>query len=170
MSLDTFQPGGLYVTLKIRNDPPVENDFHWGLYLHENSRVGGTHHDIKGSRESGWIAHHERTTAVLKWLFLVGLVQVATVPDESVGDVDRILRSLDTTLMDYPDISCRVWVLDMLKKLQEQLGNVGILRGVDVDGKMQSEILAWGNQNALAAARNEQPRPVAVSESALRSH
>ncbi|QVM13744.1 hypothetical protein D8B26_008351 [Coccidioides posadasii str. Silveira] len=69
MSLSDLKVNGLYIILFIRHDPPVQDNFHWGLYLHRHSQTGGTKYHIK-QQGAGWITDHGPTAGVFKSFLL----------------------------------------------------------------------------------------------------
>ena len=160
MSIKDLQTGGLYVVLFIRADSPVKDDFHWALYLHQISNNGGSKYHIK-NQGSGWITDHGMTSGIFKEFLLVGLFHIATVRDGLRSHVNLILRTYDTSL-NTPGISCRVWLLWVLALLQQPINGCLILKCTDLD-ILEAEIKAWGNDHAISAAENKQPRPIGVS-------
>ena len=153
-------PGSLYVLLFNRNDPPIVNDYHWALYLHENLPTGGTKYHIK-TVGPGWIPDHGSTVAIMKQFLLVGLFRIADVPEELHPHLDRTFRSQDANL-NHPTQTCRVWLLHVLSELQKLVDGKRILKCDDLSA-LQQEILDWGNLHAMSAAANEQPRPIGAS-------
>lgn len=170
MSSSRLEPGGLYILLFIRQDPPIKDNFHWALYLHEDDLSGGTKYHVK-EQGSGWITDHGRTTGVLKEFLLAGLFLIARVPRELEGHVDEQLRTYDTSInTDIPGIKCRVWLLWVLKLLQKPADNgCPILKCDDLDA-LEAEVKEWGNAHAASAAGNVQPRPVDTSSQSLPDH
>ncbi|KAJ5227678.1 hypothetical protein N7489_008386 [Penicillium chrysogenum] len=160
MSLANLKVNGLYIILFIRNFPPAQNDFHWGLYFHRHPDTGGTKYHIK-QQGSGWIADHGPTVGVFKSFLLVGLFRVAHVPTGWEGLLDQTIRTYDTQL-NTPGITCRVWVLWVLALLQKSINGQKILKCSDL-GALETEVKNWGNVNAMGAAENVQPRPVTTS-------
>ncbi|KAK7541922.1 uncharacterized protein J3D65DRAFT_612010 [Phyllosticta citribraziliensis] len=158
MSSSELKPQGLYVALYIRDDPPKPNDFHWALYLHESDSKGGTKYHVKG-RQGRWMAHHTETKRFLKEALLVGLFQIAAVPDGLQGKVDENFRLLDDKVNEI-SITCRTWVFRVLEIFR---GSAPSLIQEDL-GALEAEIKEWGNQHAQSASMNEQPRPIGVSE------
>ncbi|KAF2789726.1 hypothetical protein K505DRAFT_252705 [Melanomma pulvis-pyrius CBS 109.77] len=161
MYLDSLTPGGLYIILFIRGDPPSMNDFHWGLYLHHDSNYGGTKYHIKKEGSSGWITDHGHTRGVFKSFLLVGLFQIATVPQGRESHVDEKIRSYDPSI-NTPGVTCRVWVLWVLALLQQPANGYTVLRCNNLN-ELEEEIKQWGNANAQSAADNGQPRPIGYS-------
>lgn len=140
--------------------PPVQNDFHWGLYFHRNPITGGTKYHIK-QQGSGWISDHGPTAGVFKSFLLVGLFKIADVPTGLEGHLDQILRTYDRQL-NTSGVTCRVWVLWVLALLQKPINGQKILKCSNLSA-LEVEAKNWGNQNAIGAADNVQPRPVATS-------
>lgn len=78
MPLSDLTINGLYVILFVRDSPPDENDFHWGLYFHTHPDNGGTKYHIQGQR-NGWLPDHGPTAGVFKSSLLVGLFEIAKI-------------------------------------------------------------------------------------------
>ena len=161
MSLETLQLNGLYVLLFIRDQPPLQNDFHWGLYIHQHPKFGGNKYHIKQFGD-GWITDHGTTSGVFKSFLLVGLFQIAKVPSGWEGLADDMIRTYDQQLNDLVGITCRTWVLRVLAALQKPANGHSILQCNDLNA-LEQEIFAFGNANATSAANNVQPRPVGAS-------
>jgi hypothetical protein len=159
MSLKDLKHGSLYVILSIRKDPPVKDDFHWGLYLHEDIPEGGTNYHIK--QTNGWTTDHGRTRGVFKSFLLVGLFRIADVPASLLGHADRTIRTYDNQT-NTPGKTCRVWGFLVLELLKKKTNGHTILKCDNLDA-LQREIFDWGNSNAAAAAANKQPRALGVS-------
>ncbi|KAF2801871.1 uncharacterized protein BDZ99DRAFT_492414 [Mytilinidion resinicola] len=159
MSLDTLEPGGLYVVLFIQNVPPPKDDFHWGLYLHKYKNIGGTKYHIwDPDRDWVWVADHGMTTGLFKSHALVGLFQIARVSPEWECEVDRAARSFDDSLNQRPGIGCDVWLF-----WTPAPGNgTVVLKCKDLEA-LKAEILDFANQNAQAAAKAVRPRPIIMS-------
>lgn len=155
-----MDPNALYIALFIRDDPPKPNDYHWALYHHHINSGIKYHITNEGN---GWIPGHgpESGTGILKAFLLVGLIQIATIPSTSSAQetLDRVCRSYDGHLNDSENRTCRTWLLDVLRDLQEQMG---VLNGVDIKS-LEKEAMDWGNKYAFEACRNVQPRPVEKS-------
>ncbi|EFW17721.1 conserved hypothetical protein [Coccidioides posadasii str. Silveira] len=145
---------------KTSNHPPVQNNFHWGLYFHRHPDTGGTKYHIK-QQGSGWIADHGPTAGVFKSFLLVGLFRIADVPAGWEGHLDHTIRTYDSQL-NTPGVTCRVWVLWVLALLQKPINGQIILK-CDNLAALENEVKSWGNANAMGAANNVQPRPVAAS-------
>ncbi|KAL4921964.1 hypothetical protein BDW62DRAFT_99385 [Aspergillus aurantiobrunneus] len=113
-------PNTLCISLFIRADPPLPNDFHWALY-HPTTPTSGTKYHITNEGH-GWIAGHSRESPPghLKSFLLVGLIRIASVntntgdPDDLNSKIDGILRSHDNKLNDKDGVTCRTWLLEML--------------------------------------------------------
>lgn len=168
MAPPELQVGGLYVLLFTRNDPPKANDFHWGLYLHQNPLTGGTKYHIK-TVGPGWIPDHGVNAAVMREFLLVGLFRIADVPVPWYPHLDRTFRSLDASL-NHPAQTCRVWVLDVLSELQKLMDGEERIFKCDDLLALQQEIFDWGNLHAMSAAKNDQPRPIDASKLCGLSH
>lgn len=130
MSLADLTPNGLYIILFIRGDPPEKDNFHWGLYLHQNAERGGTKYHIKAAGSS-WIPDHGTTKGVFKSFLLAGLFQIADVPRGWEGFVDECFRTYDNKLH-APGITCRVWVLWVLELLQKNVNGTRVLKCGDL--------------------------------------
>ena len=161
MSLQTLKPNGLYILLFIRKDPPVQNDFHWGLYMHQHPDNGGMKYHVKNIG-GGWITDHGITKGVFKSFLLVGLFRIANVPPGWESVVDNKIRTYDSQLNHINGITCRKWVLWVLAKLQEPDNGYSILKCNDLNA-LEQELLAFGNANAMSTSHNVQPRPVGAS-------
>lgn len=162
----TLLPNTLYICLFLRSDPPLPDDFHWALY-HHSTNSGTKYHITNEGR--GWIAGHscESPSSILKSFLLVGLIRVAGLnntnanTDDLNRKIDSTLRSHDDKLNDKYDVTCRVWLLEMLGILYTE----GLLTDVKCGGdiKMLERVVKqWGNGFAEGAARNVQPRPVEI--------
>ncbi|OJI85453.1 hypothetical protein ASPTUDRAFT_145072 [Aspergillus tubingensis CBS 134.48] len=155
-----MDPNALYIALFIRDDPPKPNDYHWALYHHRINSGIKYHITNEGN---GWISGHgpESGTGILKAFLLVGLIQIATIPSTTSAQetLDRVCRNYDGHLNDSENRTCRTWLLDVLRDLQEQMG---VLHGVDIKS-LEKEAMDWGNKYAFDACRNVQPRPVEKS-------
>ncbi|KGO46050.1 hypothetical protein PEX1_047630 [Penicillium expansum] len=95
-SLAGLPPSTLHISLYIRSDPPLPNDFHWAFYLHKgtSSTPGGNKYHARGIG-GGWIAGHEVTTGIFTENFLCVIIQIATIPPSVHERVDKIMRSYD---------------------------------------------------------------------------
>lgn len=160
MSLKDLEPNGLFVLLFLRTDLPVQNDFHWALYLHGDSSSGGTKYHIK-QQGSGWITDHGTTYGVFKSFLLIGLFQIATIRAGWESYVDSQLRTYDPWI-NTPGISCDIWVFWVLRLLQQPVNGYRILNCDDLD-ELANEIKEWGNGYSAAAVANRQPRPIGRS-------
>lgn len=96
----------LYIVLWIRDDPPVANYFHWGLYYH-NNRNGGTKYHMRGL-VGGWIADHGSTAGVFKSQFLGVLIEIGSIPEDEEATLDQIMRSHDSDAKNIPRFTCQV--------------------------------------------------------------
>ncbi|KAL4916556.1 hypothetical protein BDW62DRAFT_103327 [Aspergillus aurantiobrunneus] len=146
----------LFIVLYIRSDPPQPNDFHWGYYFHTRAQGGLKYH--MRNLGGGWIPDHGPTGGVFKSNFLCVLIEIANVPHAKHGSLDQIMRSRDGDVNSIPGITCRVWLMVILRELIRQ----GIVRCSNIDG-LQQECMAFGNQYSSGAANNTQPRPVVRS-------
>jgi hypothetical protein len=68
------------------------------------------------------------------------------------------MRSRDGDVNSIPGITCRVWLMVIMRELIQQ----GIVRCSNIEG-LQQECMAFGNQYSQGAANNTQPRPVVRS-------
>ncbi|KAK8203088.1 hypothetical protein HDK77DRAFT_486552 [Phyllosticta capitalensis] len=161
MSQQDLQPRGLYILLFARGDnADAKDDFHWALYLHQDKSNGGRKFHITGSAGK-WLAEHGVTKAVLKEFLIVGLIQIANVPEGLEDHIDKKCRSLDSTL-NQEGITCRTWLFKVLKLLQAPVDGKIPFPCADLDA-LEREVKDWGNANLKSAIDNVQPRPVAVS-------
>ncbi|KAJ5808726.1 hypothetical protein N7474_009995 [Penicillium riverlandense] len=150
----------LFIVLWIRSDPPRQNDFHWGYYLHTGSQGGVKYH--MRNMGSGWMPDHGSTGGVFKSNFLCVLIQVATIRETARNTLDQIMRSHDGDVNQIPGVTCRVWVVKIIQKLIQH----GMVRCENIDA-LQQECMAFGNQYSPGAAINQQPRPVVRSRLCL---
>lgn len=155
-ALSNLQLNSLFIVLYIRTDPPKQNDFHWAYYFHIKPSSGVKYH--VSSLSGGWLAEHASKSAIFKEGFLCALVQIATVPEEAQARLDALMRSHDGDLNSIPGVTCRVWLLAILRKLVDE-------RIVSCDSveELQEECMEIGNRASLDAARNVQPRPIVRS-------
>ncbi|KAF7950765.1 uncharacterized protein EAE97_002317 [Botrytis byssoidea] len=168
MSLSTLQPNALYIALFTRGYPNQPDDFHWALYLHHNAQKGGIKYHVR-NRGAGWTVDHGSTKGILKEALLVGLVQIAVIPDGEEGYVNEVFRSLDGTLNER-EITCRTWILRVLEPLMRggkgegegEGAGVKILGCESIEG-LEREVKDFGNRYMDEANENVQPRLVEVS-------
>ncbi|KKK20528.1 hypothetical protein P175DRAFT_0504931 [Aspergillus ochraceoroseus IBT 24754] len=146
----------LFIVLHIRSDPPQPNDFHWGYYFHTSAQGGSKYH--MRNLGGGWIPDHGPTGGAFKSNFLCVLIEITNVPHVKHGLLDQIMRSRDGDVNSIPGITCRVWLMVILRELIRQ----GIVRCSNIDG-LQQECMTFGNQYSQGAANNTQPRPVVRS-------
>jgi hypothetical protein len=104
-------PGALYIALWLRSDPPPPDDFHWAFYYHKEPRAG-TIYQVKGLGE-GWITDHGVQGCILKSLFLCCLVRIGDIPATEEQSLERIIRSRDSSLNEFPNITCKVWLFNV---------------------------------------------------------
>jgi hypothetical protein len=145
----------LYIGLWIRSDPPRRNDFHWGFYLHTSTTSGIKYH--VSSLTGGWIPEHG-PNSVLKSNFFCVLIQIASVPETSLAQLDQIMRLHDGDVNGIPGVTCRVWLVMILEKLVQS----GIVRCGSLQA-LEDECMGFGNEHSASAAVNDQPRPVVRS-------
>jgi hypothetical protein len=145
----------LYIGLWIRSDPPRPNDFHWGFYLHTSTTSGMKYH--VSSLTGGWIPEHG-PNSVLKSNFFCVLIQIASVPETSLAQLDLIMRLHDGDVNGIPGVTCRVWLMMILEKLVQS----GIVRYGTLQA-LEDECMDFGNEHSASAAVNDQPRPVVKS-------
>lgn len=166
MSLSDLKDNSLYMAIYLRTDPHTLNNFHWALYLHLSPTTGGIKYHIRNQGD-GWMTDHGQTAGIKKEFLLVGLVRIADIPGEVIADgaVDNLMRTFDGDV-NTPGQTCRVWLFEVLKLLQQpvrsSLGPVRVLKCDDVEA-LAAEVMAWGNQHAQSAIENAQPRPVGES-------
>lgn len=155
-ALESLPQRKLYINMYIRDDPPAANDFHWSFYYHKTNR-GGIKYHLK-NLGGGWITDHGWTGGVMKSQFLCVLVQIASIAADEEQRLDRIMRTYDGSANDIADVTCRVWLVEILQHLvQEKLVECNDLQS------LLAECFAFGNQYMTDAAANRQPRPVVVS-------
>lgn len=112
---------------------------------------------VRGMGE-GWMADHANTLGVFKSNFLVGLFQLANIPD-SLGDRAKdLITQEDSMLNSIPGNTCLVWLMRALSRLQSE----GILKCSDLSA-LEREIKDWGNSQQLSAIDAEKPRPLGKS-------
>jgi hypothetical protein len=155
-ALSHLPPESLHVALWLRNDPPPLNDFHWAFYYHEGPK-GGTIYQVKGLSE-GWITDHGVTGCIFKSLFLCCLVQIGNISSTKKQELDQTIRSCDSTLNEICDVTCKVWLFEVLPRLIEQ----GFVR-CDNPEALKAECLAIGNKFRVEASGNVQPRPAKIA-------
>ncbi|EFQ97620.1 hypothetical protein MGYG_00659 [Nannizzia gypsea CBS 118893] len=162
MSATELEQDSLYIMLFLRSHPPTLNDFHWAFYFHRGLNDGMKYH-VRQQGNSGWMADHGATAGVMKAFLLVGLFKIGDVPLSFRESLDGIMRTYDDKL-NTPGVvcTCRIWLLWILALLQRPVGGERILNCDDIQA-LEGEVKAWGNENALSASNNEQPRPIGVS-------
>ena len=157
-TLAGLAPGSLHISLYNRSDPPLPNDVHWAFYLHNgtSSTPGGTKYHARGIG-GGWIAGHEAVRGIFTDNFLCVVIQIATIPPSAHGRVDEIMRSYDDSLNSIPGITCRVWILTVLRILVDEW-----FVHCDI-GELEKDCFEFGNEHSATASANQQPRPVVKS-------
>ena len=155
-ALRQLSPDTIYIALWLRNDPPPLDDFHWALYHHEGPN-GGTVYQVKGLSE-GWITDHGFHGCIFKSLFLCGLIQIGSIPATMRQELDSTIRSLDASLNQIVNVTCKVWLFEVLPLLVRK----GFVRCEDPQA-CKAECLAFGNKIRFDASGNVQPRPVTVA-------
>ncbi|EEQ33798.1 hypothetical protein McanMca71_003855 [Microsporum canis] len=162
MAGNDLEENSLYIMLFLRSHPPIPNDFHWAFYFHRGPNDGMKYH-VRQQGNSGWMADHGATAGVMKGFLLVGLFKIGDVPADLKEHIDGIMRAYDDKL-NVSDVicTCRIWLLWILTLLQTPIGGKRILRTDDLKA-LEDEVKTWGNENAIGASNNEQPRPIAVS-------
>jgi hypothetical protein len=148
----------LYINLYIRSDPPLANDFHCAFYLHcgTDTVPGGYKYHVRGINDN-WIPGHESVVRIVSENYLCVMIQIATLPPSIHERVGEIMKTHDATLNSIHGISCRVWLLMVLRLLVEE----GLVRCKAEE--LERECFDFGNQFSLSASLNEQPRPVVRS-------
>lgn len=106
MSLKDLELNSLHIVVFVRSYPPIPDDFHCGLYLHQDANIGGTKYHVRG-RAGAWLADHAITAGVFKSFLLVGLCQIARIPPEFTEKVDSVLRTYDNQVNQIPGLTCR---------------------------------------------------------------
>lgn len=85
------------------------------------------------------------------------IIQIATIPPSAHERVDEVMRSYDESLNSIPGITCRVWILTVLRILVDE----GFVH-CDI-GELEKDCFGFGNEHSATASVNEQPRPVVKS-------
>lgn len=152
-ALESLALNKLFIVLWIRSDPPVPDDFHWAFYLH-TSPQGGLTYEVKGLG-SGWIPEHSETGGIFKTNFLCVLIEIATIEPAKHGIFDSLVRSYDEDLRAIPGVTCRVWLLEVIRLLAANR----LVKCQD-PSVLERECKDIGNRHSTQAAENEQPRPV----------
>ncbi|KAJ5172381.1 hypothetical protein N7492_004974 [Penicillium capsulatum] len=152
-ALANLTPNTLQIALYLRSDPPLQNDFHWALYFHRQAS-GGTKYQVENPYKV-YMPNHGHTGGIFKENFLCALIKIASIPEDLHATFDQIVRSRDGDLGSIPGVTCRVWLLEILRQLSLR----GIVHCDDV-GILERECFDIGNRFSAAAAQNEQPRPV----------
>lgn len=160
--LKALDNDALYITIDYREGG--QNDFHWGLYHHASSEVGGTKFQIHGAWGKSWHADHGWTTGAMESTRLLALVRIK-MPVTPVSTVVAILiTAIDIDLSLRPNITSRIYV----KEACERLKQYGSLR-FNSWGELEAEIFAIGNGEnrtvgeALQSGNSAKPRPVFIS-------
>jgi hypothetical protein len=156
--LTSLPQNTLHINLYIRSHPPLPNDFHWAFYLHSGAdKVPSGYKYHVRSISDYWFPGHESTARVVSETYLCVMIQIATLPPGVNERVEEIMKTYDATLNSIDGISCRVWLLMVLRLLVEE----GLVR-CDVK-ELERECLDFGNDFSLSASLNEQPRPIVGS-------
>jgi len=156
-SLEDLTECSLYIMLFSRQEP---GSYHWGLYLHQDAKVGGIKYHIKGA-VGAWIAEYVSTRGALTSLVLIGAMRVAgNWSPGSQATVDSIIREDETRLNDIPGLTCRVFTLNALERLQRR----GFATFSNI-GAVEQEAIAFanGNVDSCENAQDPQPRPIDFS-------
>ncbi|EER40133.1 conserved hypothetical protein [Histoplasma capsulatum H143] len=138
MSLSNLKVNGLYIILFIRHHPPVQDNFHWGLYLHHHSQTSSTKYHIK-QQSTDWITDHRPTAGVFKSFLLMDLFRITNIPAGWEGHLLLVLALLQKSVNSQVILKC------------------------DNLAALKAEVKTWGNSNTMATAVNEQPRPIKAS-------
>lgn len=149
--------GGLYIGLFFLNSPGQPNRFHWGFYLHTGETTGVRHeiHDSNGF----WQPRHVEVAHAFKLMCLTVFVKIGQIAERDWDRFDQITKTYDGVLNDTPGITCRVWLLMVMKLLAES-GIVHLNGSVD---DLEAECWSFGNQYYESAEANQQPRPTVIS-------
>ncbi|EFY88763.1 hypothetical protein MAC_05198 [Metarhizium acridum CQMa 102] len=95
----------LFIVLYIRSDPPQPNDFH-------TRAQGGLKYEKPGrGMDPGPWPNRRR----FKSNFLCVLIEIANVPLGKHGPLDQIMRSRDGDVNSIPGVTCRVWLMVILR-------------------------------------------------------
>ena len=108
------------------------------------------------------IADSGVTRGIFKTFALVGLFQVAVVPERLWRHTKTQMGTYDTQLNSIPDFNFRTWVLMVLELLQNPVNGHVIVAIIDLN-ELGNEIIEWANSNARGAQSNDQPRPIGRS-------
>lgn len=158
MSFDDLTNNALYIILFIRGGSISPDDFHWSFYYHKNRNEGGSKYHITGG-EGRWMTDHGVTRGVFKSFLLVGLIQIADVPNSMEDKTKALITQEDNNLNSIPGNTCRTWVLRALERLKD----AEILHCSDVLA-LEQEVKDWGNSEQQAAIDNVQPRVIVKSK------
>lgn len=111
-----LHPESLYIVL---HSQYRAGSYHWGLYYH---RAGGTRRPygrkfhIKNEGTGRWMADYQDSYGVLRSNFLIGLIRIATIP---TSRFDYMKSLIESTPLNTPGITCRVWVLNAIQSLMD---------------------------------------------------
>lgn len=156
--LSRLTPGGLFVVLWANDRPPQKHRFHWGLYFHTTPTKGLKYHIINDD-EGAWEAAHGETQGVFKSPQLCALIYIATIQPDKKSDVDHIIKSLDAELNEYPGITCRVWVMMIVRLLVHKR-----FIHCPLADDLEDECMEIGNRHQIDIITGRQPRSVIKSQ------
>lgn len=163
-SLLSLTPYGLFIVLWTLDNPPKKDIFHWGLYFHTSPQKGRKYHIVNNvpNNEYIWIPDHGETSGVFKFKNLCVLIQIADLSLEKVNVVDKVIRSMDTELYQYPGITCRLWVMSIV----DILSQLGLIKCPNLDD-LEAECKTIGNNHHIDVIQMNQPRSVVRSQVCL---
>ena len=160
--LKALDGDALYITIDYREGG--QNNFHWGLYLHGDSEVGGTKFHIQGATGQPWHTDHGDTMGAMESVRLLALVRIKMPVSPAASAVAIIITEKDIELSARTNITCRIWVKEACERLKQH----GLLRFNSWD-ELEAEIFAIGNGEnrtvgeALQSGNSAKPRPVFIS-------
>jgi len=93
------------------------------------------------------MADYQDTYGVLRSNFLIGLIRIAAIP---ANRFDYTKSLIESTPLNIPGITCRVWVLDAIQRLMD----AELFRCLGI-GLLESEA---GNFGLIEDPRNSNPR------------
>ncbi|KAG8526060.1 uncharacterized protein KY384_000822 [Bacidia gigantensis] len=157
-ALASLPDRALYIIMHFRKQDDPSN-FHWGYYYHRKNALGSKYHfQNPGPGGQGWLPGHASTHGVFRSFALTAVIQIAHVPVSKEAQLDAVMRSYDESHTTIPNMSCRIWLLAVLKRLVE----AGLVRCKSIDA-LEEECRTIGAHHFSSALKNEQPRPVVVS-------
>lgn len=130
---------GLYVILF--NQDGLQNEWHWGLYLHRAGGEGWLFHIITPGGD--WTYQHRATDRVMTSQRVVAALKVAVITEDMHDGIHTRIGAVplkDTAR--YGALTCRTWILRVLDELDSE-GYVSLRPGITFrDIEMEAEGLA----------------------------